>query len=742
MTNQYTRSFIGTARPVKAVLLSILLLAVSACGGGGGGGNNGGNNGNNGGSAPSQPAPQPPASSGTALDVAGDWNVTENITSNCPGDPNHAQYLVSITQNGDNLTVFAGGQSFSGKLQGNSVSWTGSFPEDGGTTTITDLKLNLSGDGNSLTGTSKWTWSDGSDSCSGVSQVSANRVNPLDTTPPTAPTNLSVTPGSSSALNLAWSASTDDTGVTGYKIYRDGVELRAVTGTNASDSGLTVNVSYCYQVAATDAAGNESIKSAQKCVLVPQPADAAAPTVPANLSAEAVSPFEVSLTWSASTDNVGVTRYKVYRGKSLISVVAATDATDTNVQPDLLFCYQVSAVDAANNESSRSVEACVQTPRPSDTTAPSTPTGLTGSVLSASEIRLSWNASTDDVGVAGYKVYRDGAFVRTVTQRGTTDLGLSANTQYCYEVSAIDDAANESGKTAQVCRTTSKSGPVLTGPGNSTGTFTLTWTYQWPALVSNQYGYVLEESTTSASSGFAQILSTENQGVADVQSPRSHTLTRAAGSYYYRVRGTGSGFSNVVAVTVSAPSVLTLTANPSADNTIFYSTADANAANTSYPNGDISVGCNWNYGAYQNDWVCAETLLKFNVQTQIAGKTIVSAKLRLYPYILPANLETTYAASAMAGSWSPTTLTFANRPQHYLGGTAFADPPVTIAVPVEFDVTTIAQFWADGGANNGIAVYDTDYTFPWETALRATSFYSSNVSSSSAKVPQLYIEYQ
>jgi chitodextrinase len=741
MTNQCTRSFIGTARPVKAVLLSIVLLAVGACGGGGG---DGGNNGNNGGNQPTQPQPQPqpPSSSGTALDVAGDWNVTENITSNCPGDPNHAQYLVSITQNGDNLTVFAGGQSFSGKLQGNTVSWSGSYPEDGGTTTISDLKLNLSGGGNSLTGTSKWSWSDGIDSCSGVSQVSGTRVNPLDTSPPTAPSGLSVTPGVSSSLSLAWSASSDDTGVTGYRVYRDGAFLKAVTGINASDSGLTVNVSYCYQVSATDAAGNESIKSAQQCAVVPQPADTAAPTAPANLVAKAVSPTEVRLTWSAATDNVGVTGYKVYRGKSLIAAVATTDATDTNVQPDLLYCYQVSAVDAANNESARSLEACAQTPRPSDTSPPSTPTGLTATALSASEIKLVWNASTDDVGVAGYKVYRDGVFVRTVAQRGTTDLGLSANKQYCYQVSAIDDAANESGKSAQACGTTSKSGPVLTGPGNSTGTFTLTWTYQWPGLVSNQYGYVLEESTTSASGGFAAILSTENQGVADVQSPKSETLTRSAGKYYYRVRATGSGFSNVVSVTVSPPSVLTLTALPSADNTIIYSTTDANAAYTPYPKGDISVGCNWVYGEYQNDWVCAETLLKFDVQAQVGGKTILSAKLRLYPYILPANLETTYAASAMAGSWSPATLTFANRPQHYIGGTVYADPPVTTAVPVEFDVTEIAQFWADGGANNGFAVYDTDYDFPWETALRATSFESSDAYSSTARRPQLYIEYQ
>jgi hypothetical protein len=334
-----------------------------------------------------------------------------------------------------------------------------------------------------------------------------------------------------------------------------------------------------------------------------------------------------------------------------------------------------------------------------------------------------------------------------VTGTSTSDSGLSANTRYCYQVTAIDAAGNESGKSVQQCATTLASAPVLSGPSSSTGTFTLTWTYQWPALVSNQDGYQLEESTTSATGGFTQIFNSANQGVGDHQSPRSYSVTRSAGTYYYRVRavlaGTPSAWSNVVTVSVSAPSSGTLTVNPSADNTLIYNTQNAAAAGTVYATGDISVGCNWLDGLYVDDWVCGAIALKFDIQTQISGRTIVTAKLRLYPYILPADWDTTYAANAFAGPWGASAITWNNQPNYYPTGQATVNPPTSTAVPLEFDVKAIVQSWANGSwVNNGILVRDTTLTYPGYTALRATSFYSMNYYSTTAKRPQLYLEYR
>ncbi|MCL6518213.1 MAG: family 10 glycosylhydrolase [Armatimonadetes bacterium] len=83
----------------------------------------------------------------------------------------------------------------------------------------------------------------------------------IDIQPPSAPTNLNAVSASTSQINLSWTASTDDVGVTGYKIYRNGSYLTSVTGTSYSNTGLSAGTSYTYYVKAYDAAGNESAAS-------------------------------------------------------------------------------------------------------------------------------------------------------------------------------------------------------------------------------------------------------------------------------------------------------------------------------------------------------------------------------------------------------------------------------------------------------------------------------------------------
>ncbi|MFF2482761.1 discoidin domain-containing protein [Paenibacillus sp. NPDC058071] len=81
---------------------------------------------------------------------------------------------------------------------------------------------------------------------------------PTDTQPPTAPANLSAAASSSSQINLSWSASTDNIGVTGYQIFRSGSQVGTSTGTSYSDTGLSASTAYSYTVKAVDAAGNVS----------------------------------------------------------------------------------------------------------------------------------------------------------------------------------------------------------------------------------------------------------------------------------------------------------------------------------------------------------------------------------------------------------------------------------------------------------------------------------------------------
>ena len=93
-------------------------------------------------------------------------------------------------------------------------------------------------------------------------------------------------------------------------------------------------------------------------------------------------------------------------------------------------------------------------PPPTDTTAPSVPGSLIANVISAGQIDLSWNVSTDNTGVTGYKIYRNTAYLTTVTSNSRSDMGLVKKTSYCYRVSAVDAAGNESGQSTQACATT------------------------------------------------------------------------------------------------------------------------------------------------------------------------------------------------------------------------------------------------------------------------------------------------
>ncbi len=94
------------------------------------------------------------------------------------------------------------------------------------------------------------------------------------------------------------------------------------------------------------------------------------------------------------------------------------------------------------------------TPPPSDTTSPSVPTNLSATAVSPSQINLSWNASTDNIGVTGYDIYRGGTLLTSVTGTTYSNTGLSASTQYSYTVRSKDAAGNTSAQSSSASATT------------------------------------------------------------------------------------------------------------------------------------------------------------------------------------------------------------------------------------------------------------------------------------------------
>jgi chitodextrinase len=263
-----------------------------------------------------------------------------------------------------------------------------------------------------------------------------------DTTPPSVPTGLVASAITQTSLTLAWDASTDNVGVTGYDVYQDGSLITSVTGTSTNISGLTAGTTYAYTVTAKDAAGNISAASAVLNVTTEAP-DTTPPSVPTGLVASAVTQTSLTLSWDASTDNVGVSGYDVYQDGGLIASVTGTSTNVSGLTAGTTYAYTVTAKDAAGNVSAASAPLNVTTVAP-DTTPPSVPTGLVATAVTESSLTLSWDASTDNVGVTGYDVYQDGGLIASVTGTSTNVSGLSASTTYAFTVTAKDAEGNVS----------------------------------------------------------------------------------------------------------------------------------------------------------------------------------------------------------------------------------------------------------------------------------------------------------
>ncbi|MEY2580481.1 MAG: acid phosphatase type 7, partial [Ilumatobacteraceae bacterium] len=190
---------------------------------------------------------------------------------------------------------------------------------------------------------------------------------PGDSTPPKAPTTVTATAASSNRVNVTWSGATDNVGVTGYHLFRDGTQIADQAGTSYTDNTVSPATLYTYTVVAVDAAGNVSPMSAGARVTTPGVADHTAPSQPGKLTATAPNSGQVNLSWTASTDNVGVTGYRVYRNGVALSTPTApnpsppTTYSDDTTDPGVTYTYQVSAVDAAGNESTKA-SAVIKTP--------------------------------------------------------------------------------------------------------------------------------------------------------------------------------------------------------------------------------------------------------------------------------------------------------------------------------------------------------------------------------------------
>ncbi|WP_417429541.1 endonuclease [Halpernia sp.] len=183
-----------------------------------------------------------------------------------------------------------------------------------------------------------------------VQQIWGTQV--VDNIAPSTPTNLAVTSTNTASVNLTWTASTDNIAVSYYKIFANDVFKNNSSTNSATVSGLHQGTNYNFYVIAVDAAGNLSPQSnvASTTTLV----DNVAPSAPTNLSVVNVGTNNISLQWTASTDNVEVTSYDIYANGVLMGTTNTTSTNIANLDPQTSYTLYVVAKDAAENVSSQS----------------------------------------------------------------------------------------------------------------------------------------------------------------------------------------------------------------------------------------------------------------------------------------------------------------------------------------------------------------------------------------------------
>lgn len=318
----------------------------------------------------------------------------------------------------------------------------------------------------------------------------------VDTQAPSVPGNLAVSGTTSSSVGLTWSASTDNVGVTGYDIYRGGVWVGSATGNTYSDTGLSPSTNYSYTVRAKDGAGN--ISGASSSVSATTNASGGGGTLTA---------YEAEAATNTRTGAAVVATCSTCSGGSKVGYVGNNDGTlqfnGINASAAGTYTMTVTylsgearsaqirvnggAASTLNMPSTGSWTAVgtVQTQvqlnagnntihfsNPAgwapdfdriqisggssigDTQAPTAPTNVSVPAKTSSSVSLAWNASTDNVGVAEYVIYRNGNQAGTSAATSFTDSGLNANTAYTYTVKAKDAAGNLSASSAAVNVTT------------------------------------------------------------------------------------------------------------------------------------------------------------------------------------------------------------------------------------------------------------------------------------------------
>src|SRR5438552_3742989 len=284
-----------------------------------------------------------------------------------------------------------------------------------------------------------------------------------DVTPPT----VSITAPAAGATVLGTmtvsASANDNVGIVGVQFKLDsvnlGAEVTAAPYTISWPTTTTTNAAHGLTAVARDAAGNTAA-SAAVSVTVDN-----TPPVISLVSAFNIASSQATISWAtnkASDSQVDYGPTMAYGSSTPLnsSLLTAHAVTLTGLLATTTYHYRVKSRDAAGNLATSADFTLTTLIAVPDTTPPSVPTSLSASAVSSSQINLSWTASTDNVGVAGYTIYRGGSQIATTSLTSYSDTGLSPSTAYTYTVAAYDAAGSVSAQSAAASAVT-LSGPPL-----------------------------------------------------------------------------------------------------------------------------------------------------------------------------------------------------------------------------------------------------------------------------------------
>ena len=273
---------------------------------------------------------------------------------------------------------------------------------------------------------------------------------------PTAPGGLTAV-GASGQVSLSW---TEVGGATGYRVYRDGVQVASTASPSFLDTGLDNGTAYAYTVLATNLAG-----WSPKSVEVVATPNVIAPSAPVGLVA-APGDGQVTLAWTATPS---ATSYQVFRNGALVGSPTSPTFVDLGLSDAVSYSYTVQALNGAAASAASAAVSCTPV-----ATAPAAPTNLVATPGNAT-VTLTWSASA---GATSYKVYRGATLLATQAGTSYVDSAVSNGTAYTYTIAAV--RLNSPASAASSPATATPVAPPLSSPTGLSATpsdkkVTLAW---------------------------------------------------------------------------------------------------------------------------------------------------------------------------------------------------------------------------------------------------------------------------